>query len=250
MTVMREVYTRHWPPEPPHVIEAEILRHATQLDLLKARVPAGGQVVDLGGAWGAFAAGCARLGFRATSIDDRRDPMFVDPADPRLRLPQVYGFTTIEGDIIEDDWRFPDESLHAVTSFDSMEHWHHSPKKLFQSAVKSLTPGGWLMIGVPNAANLKKRIEAVFGATEWSALDVWYDEPRFRGHVREPTVRDLRAIASRLGLEDAEVLGFNWLGRCNPSLTVARLTPWVDGLLRLRPNLCSDICLLARKPAR
>lgn len=246
--VMREIYARFWPAEAPHVVEAEILRHATQLDLLSARIPAGGCVLDLGGGWGAFAAGCTKLGYCATLIDDRRDPHFDAADDPRRGLPTAYGFTAVEADMLEEPWRFPQESLDAVTSFDSMEHWHHSPKTMFQSAVRSLRPGGWLIIGVPNAANLKKRIEAILGTTEWSALDVWYEAPRFRGHVREPTVRDLMDIAGRLGLESPRVLGFNWLGRCHESLTVARSTPWIDPLLRLRPGLCSDICLLARKP--
>ena len=181
-------------------------------------------------------------------IDDRGDAGFYDPADQRHGIPEAYGITALQSDVLEDTWTFPDASLDAVTSFDSMEHWHSSPKKLFQSIVTSLKPGGWMILGVPNAANLKKRIEALFGFTEWSAMEDWYESPRFRGHVREPTVRDLRYIGRSLGLRDIQILGFNWLGHGNPSGIVAKMTPLVDAVLRLRPSLCSDIYLLAQRP--
>ena len=248
IAIMAEVYGRFWPTSPGHVIRAETLRHAAQLDLLKERVPAGGAIVDLGCGWGAFAAGCAAAGYRVTMIDDRGDLGFYDPNDRRQGIPKAYGITSIESDVVEQIWSFADASLDAVTSFDSMEHWHNSPKKLFQSIVRSLKPGAWLILGVPNAANLKKRIEAVLGLTEWSAMDEWYDNERFRGHVREPTVRDLRHIGNSLGLTDIEILGFNWLGHGNASGLVSKVTPIIDHVLRLRPSLCSDIYLLAKRP--
>jgi len=96
---------------------------------------------------------------------------------------------------VRDPWPFPADSLDAVTTFDSMEHCHDSPKRLFGDIARSLEPGGWLVIGVPNAANLEKRIEALIGVTEWSSMDEWYEKDSFGGHVREPTVRDLRYIA-------------------------------------------------------
>jgi hypothetical protein len=88
----------------------------------------------------------------------------------------------------------------------------------------------------------------MIGVTEWSSMGEWYERDSFRGHVREPTVRDLRYIAASLGLVDVTVHGYNWLGRANPSRIVAAATPVVDGLLRMRPTLCSDIYMTGRKP--
>ena len=39
----------------------------------------------------------------------------------------------------------------AITCFDSMEHWHASPKALFHQAVAKLKPGGLFIFHTPNA---------------------------------------------------------------------------------------------------
>jgi SAM-dependent methyltransferase len=46
---------------------------------------------------------------------------------------------------VRDPWPFPADSLDAVTTFDSMEHCHDSPKRLFGDIARSLEPGGWLV---------------------------------------------------------------------------------------------------------
>ena len=58
----------------------------------------------------------------------------------------------------------------VITTFDSMEHWHNSPKRLFQEVVEKLNPGGVFVLGVPNCVNMRKRITVPFGIGKWSRL--------------------------------------------------------------------------------
>jgi SAM-dependent methyltransferase len=150
-------------------------------------------------------------------------------------------------DVIAQGVDFPAASFDAITTFDSMEHWHHSPRRLFRQIIAALKPGGTLIIGVPNCVNLRKRITVPLGIGKWSSMSEWYEADVFRGHVREPDVGDLQFIARDLGIVDVKVLGRNWLGYGSRRGWVRRVTPIADHLLRPFPSLCSDLYLIGRK---
>jgi hypothetical protein len=84
---------------------------------------------------------------------------------------------------------------------------------------------------------------------KWSTFSEWYDPDRFRGHVREPDVEDLRTIARDMGLIDVEIHGRNWLGYHSRYPLVPQLTPLIDRALRPFPSLCADIYVIGTKPA-
>ena len=128
-----------------------------------------------------------------------------------------------------------------------MEHWHHSPKALFGHLMRALRPGGLFFLGVPNCVNLRKRITVPLGRGKWSTMADWYEPPRFRGHVREPDIDDLRYIARDLGLREVRIIGRNWLGYQSRRRWARALVSIVDRPLQQRPSLCSDIYLLGRK---
>ena len=77
----------------------------------------------------------------------------------------------------------------------------------------------------------------------------WYESERFRGHVREPSVADLRYIARDMGLSRVRIIGRNWQGYAGRP-GVRALTHLADPLLKLRPSLCSNIYLLGVKEDR
>ncbi len=76
----------------------------------------------------------------------------------------------------------------------------------------------------------------------------WYEAERFRGHVREPDVGDLRHIAEDMGLRDVRILGRNWLGYRSPNAMIRTATGLFDYPLRLAPTLCSDIYMVGERP--
>ncbi len=234
------------------------------LDLLLKRKGADIALCDVGSGVGLFPAACAEAGMRVTMMDDFASP-YADEESARsnpdapdavnfsgveeiLALHRSLGVTVNTRDPLTEGFGFAPESLDVITSIDSMEHWHRSPKTLFREMIRALVPGGLFMLGVPNCVNLRKRITVPLGYGKWSQMAHWYEPEFFRGHVREPDVDDLHYIARDLGLVDVEILGHNWAGYQNRRPFVRVLTRVVGTALRLRPSLCSDLYMLGRKP--
>ncbi len=207
-------------------------------------------ICDLGGGIGLYSVGCAALGFkRVVLIDDFQDPVNRAVGDSIFSLHRKYGVEVISTDVIQQGMQdIVEGDFDVITTFDSMEHWHHSPKKLFQDAVAKLRHGGVFILGAPNCVNMRKRIAAPLGKGGWSDMQDWYEEAVFRGHVREPNIYDLKYIAADMRLADTQVFGRNWMGLRSANPVIRSAAVAFDHLLRLRPSLCSDIYMIGRKP--
>jgi 2-polyprenyl-3-methyl-5-hydroxy-6-metoxy-1,4-benzoquinol methylase len=206
-------------------------------------------ICDVGGGIGLFSVGCAALGIgRAVLVDDFGDAVNRRVGDGVLDLHRRHGVEVVSRDVITHGLHGGVEGpFDAITTFDSMEHWHHSPKRLFREIVQALKPGGGLIVGVPNCVNLRRRITVPFGHGKWSGIQEWYEAETFRGHVREPDVSDLCYIARDLGLSGIRILGRNWAGHYSGNALIRCITKLVDRPLRLVPSLCSGLYLLGRK---
>lgn len=113
--------------------------------------------------------------------------------------------------------------------------------------MRKLKPGGRFVLGVPNCVNLRKRLTVPLGYGKWSGFDEWYHREMFRGHVREPDVGDLRAIAADMGLVNAQIVGRNWTGHASPNTATRIAARIFDVPLRAFLNLCGDIYLVGHK---
>lgn len=204
-------------------------------------------LADIGGGIGLYSVGCAEAGIRAILVDDFQDASNRPIAEEVLKLHRSKGVEIISRDVVRDSLNLPQDSLDVVTCFDSMEHWHNSPKRLFHDLMRSLKPGGLFVLSVPNCVNLRKRLTVPFGDGKWSRMENWYEPEVFRAHVREPDVDDLHYIARDLKLQRVEILGRNWLGYTSRKPIIRSATKIVDNLIRWRPTLCSNIYLLGVK---
>ena len=209
------------------------------------------EICDLGGGIGLFSIGCAAFGFKRTVLVDDFNDFINDNigcGQQVLDLHRKHGVEIDSRDVIAKGINDIKGNFDVISTFDSMEHWHNSPKKLFAEVVEKLKPGGVFILGVPNSVNLRKRISVPLGKGNWSAIEHWYEPPRFRGHVREPVVEDLIYISNDMKLRDVKIHGRNWLGYDSRNPAVRTLTALMDYPMRLRPSLCSDIYMVGRKP--
>ncbi|HGG64966.1 MAG TPA: methyltransferase domain-containing protein [Rhodobacteraceae bacterium] len=242
--------TRMQYPEEFHwIFDQNNTRIRWQVEMVLKNIPAGGRLLDIGAGVVPFMLICQKLGYETIVIDDMEDATYQTESSKQiLDVFKDTGVQLINGDAFEIGLdALSGEKLDLVTSHDSMEHWHNSPKKLFHELWKELNKGGLFWIGVPNCVNLRKRITVPFGKGKWSQMKDWYEPEIFRGHVREPDVDDLRYIGRDLGAARVEIVGKNWLGYRNPSRLIRTITPVVDRGMQFFPSLCSDIYLFAWK---
>lgn len=201
------------------------------------------RVLDVGGGFGPYAPLLSSLGAKTAVVDTFDHEVFEreDMKALMARLP----VELVEMDATAGDLPFETSSFDAITSFDSLEHWHNSPRRLFGELRRVAEPGALFILGVPNAVNARKRIAVLLGKTNWSRFEDWYDPDRFVGHVREPVVSDLERMADELGLQQRAIVGRNWLGARRGPVGRA-VTVVVDAPLRLRPSLCANLYLVGR----
>jgi len=219
------------------------------LETAKIKSPSELSICDFGGGVGLFSVGCAAIGFkRIVLIDDFNDVVNKQVGDSIFSLHRKYGVEVISRDVVACGIRDICMGFDFITTFDSMEHWHHSPKRLFNDVVVGLNPGGFFILGVPNCVNMRKRITVPLGIGKWSSMQEWYETEMFRGHVREPDVSDLKYVACDMGLVDVRIVGRNWLGYFSKNRAIRIATKLMDYPLRINPSYCSDLYMVGKKP--
>lgn len=221
---------------------------------------AGKHLVDLGAGLSIFGPLCRAHGLRVTLVDDFGGGGGVEVGQRGREIPLLdafqadLGIAVVRENFLEHKL-LPDTEVDVVTCFHSLEHWHHSPKRLFREIVRILKPEGLLILATPNAVNLRKRLYVLFGRNNFPLLRTWYEDgdPVYRNHVREPVIRDLQQLMEWNGLRAVATYGRNFIGRESkalaflPAAFVKTLATGSDRLLRLFPGLCSDIHVVGRK---
>lgn len=227
------------------------------------KLSAGHHLLDLGPGLSAFGSMAWALGMEVTLVDDfgGGGGVEIGNADPMRKVIEAWksrlGIRVLEQDFVAQPLPVDSATVDVATCFHSLEHWHHSPKRLFCEIARVLRPGGFLIIATPNAANLRKRIYVPLGNNIGPTLEEWYHEgdPVFRGHVREPIVHDLRRLLEWNDFDVTATHGRNFIGGDSIALSflpkpVVRSIAAISGrVLRYFPTLCSDIHVVGRKRA-
>lgn len=223
-------------------------RFAFHLELVQRYAPPSGRILDVGGGIGAFAPAVALSGYHMTLVDDFGDPVNARHAIDSLDALRIDGLEIVNVDASTDAFAPTPDSYDVVTSFDSIEHWHRSPKASLLKMTAALKPGGVMVLAMPNCVDLYKRLTVPLGNGKWSSMEEWYERPEFRSHVREPDLDDMRYIARDLGLEDVKILGRNWNALRMRNRALRSVAEAADRALRLFPSLCLDLYLIGRRP--
>ena len=215
----------------------------------------GGWIVDLGGGFSVTNGLLAALGMQVNVFDIFEYDLGWLRASGGYDYSSLMRFLTRAGvhffevDVCKCNLRthFPENSVDAVVSYHCLEHLHQSPREVLESALAVLKPNGLLLVEVPNAINLLKRLKVLVGKTNYSDYGDYYESTNFTGHVREYSVSDLKRLAAYLGLAEFEIYGKNWYGSLFDVLGNGWPGQGADALLTRFPGLCGSLFLRAAK---
>lgn len=149
-----------------------------RLSLLAPLAPAPARLLDVGAGRGRFVAVASRAGYKASGIE---------PSARGVEAAAVIGAQVARASV--ETARFPRAGFDAVTLWHVLEHVD-DPAAALARIAGWLTPGGALLVGVPNLASL----QAWIGGERWYHLDV----PRHRTHF---TATGIGALLRRCGYE-------------------------------------------------
>ena len=214
----------------------------------------GGSLIDLGGGVSGTNGFLSQHGMDVTIVDLFQEyyswSTIKDPIAEQQDYLASLGVKFIHADLVACNLleHFAPASVDSIVTYHTLEHLHHSPRQLLESAIQVLKPGGTLVIEVPNAANLLKRIKLLSGNTNYPSYKVFYERDRWVGHVREYTTGDLEQLAERLGLSSWCIEGKNWYGSLYRQKSLEFVAKPLDSMLQVRPGLCGSLFLIGKKP--
>lgn len=186
-----------------------------------------------------------RLGFQCAGFDDLADYWHHLDGN-REKIVSFAGSAGIDFHLADGGPPpFEPESFDLVMLLDVVEHLHDSPRDLLNDLVGLLRAGGYLLITVPNAVNIRKRLDVLRGRTNYPPYDsfYWYPGP-WRGHVREYVRGDLERLAGYLGLELVELRGCDHILYKLPRMA----RPLYRAVTGVFPALKDTWLFLARRP--
>lgn len=181
-----------------HSLARTVLRHLRP----------GDRVLDFGAGPADITAVLQCLGFRCSACDDLSDHWHRRNGH-RERILDFARQTGIDYRVLSEEHEpFEPGSFDLVMLNDVLEHLHDSPKDLLNGLLELVRAEGLLLVSVPNAVNLRKRIAVLMGRTNLPPYESYYWHPApWRGHVREYVRRDLEMMAAFLGLDVVELDG-------------------------------------------
>jgi len=219
---------------------------ASQLAALK---PQGGRLLDVGCGPLDKTALFSLLGFECYACDDYLDPWHRRPEIMRAirDAAEKYGITLHVHQ--NGDYRVPfdRESFEIVTILGVIEHLHESPREILNTAGTLLKDGGIAVIVMPNAVNIRKRLDVVRGQSNFPDVRaVFHSAGTWRGHVREYTLSEAKYIMTTAGFEVVRAATFD-------SMVERKIKrPWgravYRSLIKLAPGMRDSLFVAARKP--
>jgi len=146
------------------------------------------------------------LGFHCSAYDDLRDDWHNIPGNKEkiISFAKTCGIDFRESN--EGILPFEKNSFDMIMLHDVLEHLHDSPRDLLNDLLELAKPNGLLFVTVPNAVNIRKRINVLFGKTNLPRFEGYYWYPgHWRGHIREYVKNDLDELSKYLNLEVLEL---------------------------------------------
>ena len=169
-------------------------------------LPPGSAVLDFGAGPADKTAVVQLMGYRCTAYDELQDSWHLerDNRQKILKFAEEMGVRYVLA--TDRNLPFAPESFDMFMIHDVIEHLHDSPRDLFNAVMERVKPGGLMYVTVPNAVNIRKRVDVLRGRTNLPPFGQYYwNQGPWRGHVREYVKDDLAKLAEYMGLDIVEL---------------------------------------------
>lgn len=244
------------------------IHHTSDFGLLEMKtlvkhLPKDGVLVDIGTGMGIAPRLAHKLGARVITVDSLAAAGA--SAIDNVRLAGIEGHFCDVG-----RERIPVENGVADCVFfaDVIEHLICSPKPVLEEISRVLKPGGTCVSTTPNACRLTVRLKVLMGYSNWPPIHEFFDLDFHSGHHHEYTIGEFQTVFNDTGLDVTEFVLYEnnlrtvkiWdmhdITTQNRSRIHRETEPVLAtigrsvllALTTLRPQLRSDMLLVARKP--
>lgn len=166
-----------------------------------------GRLCDLGSYVNMYPVVLALLGMRvtiSTTVDyyPQASPDHPHHSQDIPKVLDIYRSVAIE--VIESnlyDVMLLEESFDIVTSFETFEHFWHSPKPVMHKIVAALRLGGDFVLSVPNIVSLKNRLKVIMGQSPLPHYPFFFEHGHpLTGHRGEMTIGEVHYMMTAMGL--------------------------------------------------
>lgn len=231
----------------PHYINPARGSHENIAKTVTTFLPRESSILDFGAGPCDVSAVLQALGYRCTAYDDLEDHWHkIDDNKEKIldfALKSGIDFRLATRNRLP----FRDAEFDMIMLNDVLEHLHDSPRDLLLQLLRLLKPGGYLLITVPNAVNIRKRLSVIMGKTNLPDFDYFFWYPGgWRGHVREYSKEDLKMLAEYMDLKVKRLVSCHHMLSKLP----AALRWLYKGLTMLFPGWRDTWLLLGQKPER
>ena len=176
--------------------------YQTVFSITKKYLPKKSKVLDFGSGPCDKTALISLLGHHCVAYDDLQDAWHKEHDNRKniLNFSEKFGIEYV--DASKHNMDFKGMTFDMIVMTDVIEHLHESPKNILLKLLSSLNDDGVLFITVPNAGNIRKRVDLLRGRTNLPPFSSYYWYPGlWRGHIREYVYKDLTELAVFLDLE-------------------------------------------------
>jgi SAM-dependent methyltransferase len=173
--------------------------HLDIVEIALRNLPTNARVLDIGAGGLDKLIPLSFLSFKCSAYDDYLDDWHRESIDDLVKLAHDHSISLHRGDLYHLAASWSLGSFDMIMLNDVIEHCHFSPLSLLQTCFDNLNPGGLLLVTVPSAVNLRKRIFPLIGKSIYPPhADFFLSKGLWRGHIREYVKSDLQFLAHRI----------------------------------------------------
>jgi len=203
---------------------------------------------------------CAQLlVFKKHGVNDL-EGIDIEPCEKAMWLKEPKNFDIYWGnepgkikfhvfDVDQENLSYDTNSKSIIIFNQVIEHLHN-PFRVMSEISRVLKPGGLVMIGTPNVANLKNRILLLFGKSNYWSLENFLkfrdSTQKFNGHIREYTMEELEEFCKMYGLKiiDKSFIASQIKSNFPKSKIIYKIYRFVEKLV---PRFRFQLCVIAQK---